>query len=182
MATDFVITRYEKLFDAAVVDGAGTIEWKDYEDLADRILTAYRVRSDDMRAKALRDAYRLFWTGLTLRDEDAGVRLSRLQFVRAMGTLAAGAVTAPMLEALHDALFDLADVNGDGELDKDEFISFVKATTGTSEARALNAFTRLTAESAGPVDRERLIRSFREFLTSDEASEAAAGGAALGAL
>ncbi|MFE3072531.1 EF-hand domain-containing protein [Streptomyces sp. NPDC059247] len=63
------------------------------------------------------------------------------------------------------SLFDLADLDGDGHLSRDEFTR-LRAATGNSADGAAAAFTALDVHGEGAVDRDTYLTSIHDFLTT----------------
>ncbi|MFJ8231460.1 EF-hand domain-containing protein [Streptomyces sp. NPDC094448] len=63
------------------------------------------------------------------------------------------------------SLFDLADLDGDGRLSRDEFTR-LRAATGNSAGGAAAAFTALDVHGGGTVDRDTYLAAIHDFLTT----------------
>ncbi|MFE5523473.1 EF-hand domain-containing protein, partial [Streptomyces virginiae] len=146
MATD---PQYAKLFDATDTNHDGTLEWADFQRLVDRFVKVYNLgpHPHDHRTLGLRAAYQVFWADL-VRHANAD-RLSKEQFVQALRAVASDTSVFSFIEDLPNALFDIADTNGDSALDKDEFVRLIKAAGITADPSALDTFTRLDNDGDG---------------------------------
>ncbi|GAA4115751.1 EF-hand domain-containing protein [Streptomyces hundungensis] len=63
------------------------------------------------------------------------------------------------------SLFDLADLDGDGRLTRDEF-TLLRTATGNSAEGAAAAFTALDPDSAGTVHRTVYLTAIHDYLTT----------------
>ena len=142
----------------------GHLDWSDYEILIDRYRKTSRVGDGDRRIKALRAFYQMHWAEL-LRH--AGVdkdRLSKEQFVSATRKVTEDTSRINVTEAGGHVIFDLIDVDGDGEISADELSRYMQGVWQIKESDASYAMQELDRDGNQSISREEFVSGVRDHL------------------
>lgn len=168
-----ITVKIDRMFQAVDGNGDGYAEWSDFDRIASRYLSAYKIAKDDRRALALRAAYQMYWMEL-LRHADVPAnvpadRLTKEQFQQAVRALAVDTSRFNMVEGASHAVFDIMDVDGDNEISKTEFNQYLRAWDVTDPS-AMDMFSMLDTDGDGYISRQEFIRATREFYYSSDLS------------
>ena len=168
MITDFQRRKLARRFETLDVNGSGTLRLSDYLRIASRLSQAFGLSADDDRVTALTTAYRrMWWTLMTDGDVNGDRRVDPEEFAAA---IAKGLIAQPenfdvMLRPTMEAVFDAADVNGDGRMDGAELRAMLGAY-GVPEEAMDAAVAHVVPE--GGLDREGFVEANREYYVGDD--------------
>ncbi|MFE6224563.1 MULTISPECIES: EF-hand domain-containing protein [unclassified Streptomyces] len=180
VAHDLAATKYGRVFDLLDADGSGYLEWPDFQALADRHLTAYGIDRNDRRARVLLAHYQMLWLELLRHSDVQGDRLNREEYVLALRLLLVDTSRVNVVEGGGHAMFDLIDTDGDNEIGKDEFLTFLRNVWQVTDPAALDTFDAIDADGDGLISRPEFLRTLREYYYS--ANPEAPGSALFGVL
>ncbi|GAA0221416.1 calcium binding protein CalD [Saccharothrix mutabilis subsp. mutabilis] len=166
MTTAVRNTRLEKRFEKWDVDGNGMIERSDLESEAQRIVAAFGESPQSPNGRAVVDSFRYTFDYLA---EKAGVgpngSLNQDQFLQVIerevfagGDAGFGRVVRPMIQAI----LNLCDTDGDGEVSEAEFGKWLKAV-GVEPSRAREAFQQIDADGSGHLSVEELVQAVKAY-------------------
>ncbi|MBB5867440.1 Ca2+-binding EF-hand superfamily protein [Allocatelliglobosispora scoriae] len=154
-------------------DHNGYIERTDLEGLGVRILSQFEDSPTSAKGKAVVGSFDGIWAALAQQcDKDADGRIDPAEYHRGM--------TEAFVERPADyeqtfrpavkAVLDLADVDGDGALSRDEFVRIQNAF-GTADDQIDEAFRRMDTDGDGRLTVEELTEAVRQFYvgTQDDA-------------
>ncbi|MBW4718453.1 EF-hand domain-containing protein [Saccharothrix obliqua] len=166
MTTAVKNERLDKRFDKWDVDGNGTIERADLENEAQRILKAFGEAPTSPQGRAVVDAFRGLYEYLA---ERAGVgatgKLDRTRFQQIVetevfegGDAGFGRVVRPTIQAI----LNLCDTDGDGEISRPEFTRWLNAI-GVDRSQADEAFRKIDTNGNGSLTVDELVTAVKEF-------------------
>ncbi|MFJ4869827.1 EF-hand domain-containing protein [Streptomyces sp. NPDC088757] len=166
MAIDNVAQeRLAKRFDKWDADGNGLLEPSDFAAEAADIARAFGESPESPKASALRDGFVALFGDLARR---AGVApegsIDREQFLRAAGEIVQGGAATfdPAFSPVAKGIVGLADRDGDGVIDGNEFATWLKAL-GLGEAEAREAFRQIDTDGDGTLSEQELLAAVRKF-------------------
>ncbi|MEU5384355.1 EF-hand domain-containing protein [Kitasatospora cineracea] len=167
MTTSVQLDRAQKRFDLWDVNGDGQIDRTDWEAEAKRILQAFGEAPASPAARQLSDAYLGMWSFFADKagiDEHTGA-LTPEQFnhiaeehVLENGGAGFGRVVKPTIQAM----VELVDVDGDGQVNPAEFKSWLDAI-GVSSVDPSEAFRQIDANGDGQLSVEELVQAVRAY-------------------
>ncbi|MER7623808.1 EF-hand domain-containing protein [Streptomyces sp. NPDC126503] len=160
---DIASEKYGRAFDALDADKNGHLVWGDYQALVDRFITAYKLGKDDLRARALLTHFQMEWVELLRHAGVDGDRLDREQYAQASRMAAIDTSRLNVAEGGAHAMFDVIDVDGDNEINKDEFTRLLKDVWKVTDPTALDTFSRIDTDEDGVISRREFIRTIREY-------------------
>lgn len=166
MTTAIKNERLKQRFAQWDVNGNGRIEKSDYQAEADRIIDAFGEDRSSSRARAVRDTFVKMFEYLA---ERAGVgpngSMNEEQFISVVeaevfqeGDSGFNRVVGPTIQAI----VNLCDQNGDGEVDRQEFNRWLDAI-GVDRSSATTAFNAIDADGSGKLTVDELVDAVRNF-------------------
>ncbi|MET8969664.1 EF-hand domain-containing protein [Streptomyces hydrogenans] len=171
MTTSVQLDRVQKRFDLWDVNGDGQIDRADWDAEAQRILQAFGEAPGTPAAHALTDAYLGMWGFFADKagiDEQTGA-LTPEQFhhiaeehVLENGGAGFGRVVQPTIQAI----VELVDVDGDGQVNPAEFKAWLDAI-GVHDINPLEAFAQIDANGDGQLSVEELVQAVRAYHLGD---------------
>jgi Ca2+-binding EF-hand superfamily protein len=168
---DIVSSKLTLRFKLLDRDGNGYLEESDYEELAQRIASAFGRDVDTAPGSKLRDAYLRLWRALRSKmDTDGDGRISEEEFRSSIRDSVVGRADGfdRIIGPIAEAVLDVCDIDGDGVLDEGEVATMLSAF-GVSAADARQAFARLDRDHDGRLTRQELTTAVQEFYCSADA-------------
>ncbi|WP_439678792.1 EF-hand domain-containing protein [Embleya sp. MST-111070] len=159
-----------RIFAMLDVDGDGAITHEEYLSRVDRVASAVGRDADHPVVAASRTAHEAVFQDM---DADRDGRVTFEEYRTWVGHDAFERSCRPAL----GSLFDIADADADGRLDRAEFIR-LRTAGGNAETDAAAAFDALDTDGDGLVDRDAYLAGIRSFVTNANSPMAAAYGAA----
>ncbi|MCX5199105.1 EF-hand domain-containing protein [Streptomyces sp. NBC_00249] len=151
------ISAKRHIFTMLDVDGDGVISRLEYLTRPERAAQALGRRGDDPLVAAARTAHQRVFASM---DANGDGEVTFEEYAVWAGGEAFDAVCRRAL----GSLFDLADADADGALDREEFTR-LRAALGNPADRAGSAFEALDADGAGYVGRDAYLDSIRTYVT-----------------
>lgn len=164
--SDFAKRRIFAMLDA---DADGTVSRDEYLARVDRVASAVGRTAGDPRVAAARLAHEAVWQDM---DADADGHVTFEQYRAWAGQEAFERTCRPVL----GSMFDLADADADGRLDRSEFRR-LRTAMGNAENGVDEAFDNLDTDADGLVDRGDYLEAIRGFVLAGTAAMAPAYGA-----
>ncbi|MFD9569086.1 EF-hand domain-containing protein [Streptomyces sp. NPDC059982] len=157
-----------RIFAMLDVDGDGAITHAEYLARVDRVAAAAGRDAGDPVVAASRVAH-----DAVFQDMDAD-QDGRVTFEEYRTWVGHEAFERYCRRAL-GSLFDIADLDADGRLDRAEFTR-LRTAAGNGESGVEEAFDALDADRDGLVDRDTYLSGIRDFVTTGTSPMAAAYG------
>ncbi|MEU3498788.1 EF-hand domain-containing protein [Kitasatospora cineracea] len=171
MTTSVQLDRAQKRFDLWDVNGDGQIDRSDWQAEAQRILQAFGEAPVSPAGRALTEAYLGMWSFFADKagiDEQDGA-LTPEQFnhiaeehILENGGAGFGRVVKPTIQAM----VELVDVDGDGQVNPAEFKTWLDAI-GVSNVEPAEAFRQIDANGDGQLSVEELVQAVRAYHLGD---------------
>ncbi|MFJ6798894.1 EF-hand domain-containing protein [Streptomyces sp. NPDC091268] len=151
------------------VDGDGRLVEGDVLALADRLAAAFGMSEEAVKITRLRNTLGELWVKDLSSMAAGGSGLDSSEFVagmrKAVDNDREGVVER--LTAMVAAWMDIADTDGNGLIDEDEFVTMYAKTFGYPPEALKVAFAKLDLDGNGLLDREEIRRAAEEYCTSD---------------
>ncbi|MGW7331435.1 EF-hand domain-containing protein [Streptomyces sp. NPDC054840] len=160
------ITAKRHIFSMLDVDGDGVISRQEYLARPERAAAALGRAGDDPLLSLARIAHARVFASM---DANLDGRVTFTEYEAWAGGKAFDEVCRPAL----GSLFDLADADGDGHLDRAEFTR-LRHSLGNSADNAGAAFDALDEDGDGRIDRDAYLAQIRSFVTDGSSSMARA--------
>ncbi|MBM7769862.1 Ca2+-binding EF-hand superfamily protein [Actinokineospora baliensis] len=159
-------SRLKRRFELWDNNGDGTIDRSDYESEARRILQGFGEQENSPKGRALLSAYSTMWE--TLADKAGSgpqgqvtleqfIQITEREIVQA-GDAGFDRNLRPSIEAI----VDIADTDGDGEVSSAEFKRWMRAA-GVDERQAEQSFQQLDTNHSGTLSVEELVDAVRDY-------------------
>ncbi|SDC53559.1 EF-hand domain-containing protein [Actinokineospora iranica] len=159
-------SRLKRRFELWDSNGDGTIDRSDYETESRRILQAFGEPETSAKGRALMSAYLGLWDKLAkVTGVDAAGGVSIDQFVEASERELIDGGDAGFdrnLRPTIEAIVDLCDTDGDGEVSLPEFHRWMRAV-GVDERQADEAFHDLDTDGSGHLSVAELVDAVRDY-------------------
>ncbi len=168
---EFVNAKIGTGFDYLDRDGNGVLTEADHVLMGQGVAHGLGHGPGSPEEHAVIDAYLRIWRDLHLpMDADGDGRISREEFIASTSALADDAVRADeVLGGLAERIADLADRDGDGELDLEEYTAFIRGQApGLSPEEVGEAFGHLDRDGDGRLTRAELRAAVIEYFTSPD--------------
>ncbi|MEV0123070.1 EF-hand domain-containing protein [Streptomyces sp. NPDC050703] len=160
------ITAKRHIFSMLDVDGDGVISRQEYLTRPERAAQAAGRSGDDPLVAVARTAHEQVFASM---DADQDGRVTFAEYEAWAGGQAFDEVCRPAL----GSLFDLADTDNDGHLDRAEFTE-LRHALGNPVGNARAAFDALDEDGDGRIDRDAYLAQIRSFVTEGSSSMARA--------
>lgn len=162
--------RLRKSFGFFDADGSGHVDYDDTIAMAARITSAFDLRPDSAKGRALTNGFEVFWNALLNGlDLDGDRRISPEEYRTGMVSAFGGAEGdfERGLRPVVVAIIDAADTDDSGVLERAEFQRLQQAI-GNPQAHAAEAFTKLDRDGSGTLSRDELVEAARDFHTGTD--------------
>ncbi|GIG68807.1 EF-hand domain-containing protein [Phytomonospora endophytica] len=160
MTDEKILNRLKYRFDLLDANGNGYLQAEDFEVLAERVIAAFGTATPQAQ-EAVRAGHRRYWEGLLgALDADADQQVSFAEY-------ASGLHSAEPIGAYADAVAAIADVDGDGFIEKADFVACMRAIGFRDGIEGV--FTDLDTDNDSRVTPREWSAAIREFYLSDAA-------------
>lgn len=157
-----------RIFSMLDADGDGVISQAEYFARVDRVAAAMQRAAQDPLVVAARAAHEEVWWRM---DANRDLRVTFAEYSAWAGHDTFEESCRPALRSL----FDIADADADGHLNRDEFTR-LRAAMGNAELDIDAAFDALDTDGDGSIDREAYLVGIRDFLTTGASAMASVYG------
>ncbi|MFF9090623.1 EF-hand domain-containing protein [Streptomyces sp. NPDC014991] len=152
-----VMAARDRVFRTLDADGDGVITRDEYLTRPDRAAARLGRGVNDPLVAVARSRHQRVYDSM---DADGDGRVTLREYAAWAGAHTFDDVCRPAL----GSLFDLADTDGDGMLDREEFTR-LREVLGNSAGNAGEAFDALDADGDGRVDRDEYLSAIRAFVS-----------------
>ncbi|MER7912402.1 EF-hand domain-containing protein [Streptomyces sp. NPDC096068] len=169
MSDDLLIAKIAHGFDRLDVDGDGRLTEDDHVLMGRSSARALGHPEGSAEEARLVAAYVAIWRDLHLPTLPPGAEaINRADFIAATAALADDPAAArATVGALAEAFLSLADTDGDGRVDPDEFFAFQRGHfPGLDRAASDRAFRHLDRDGDGTLSPEEFITATIEYWSS----------------
>ncbi|WP_331733222.1 EF-hand domain-containing protein (plasmid) [Streptomyces sp. NBC_00080] len=166
---DAITAKLERTFDILDADQDGYLDWADHQKLAERYITAYKLQKNDRRARALQAFLQTQWLELLRHAGVQGDKLTKAEYVTAGRLASIDTSRLNLADGAGHVIFDVIDVNQDNEINKDEFVRFLKDVWHSDAPDAMDVFAQLDSDGDGSISRMEFVRAVREYYLSGNA-------------
>ncbi|NUT93896.1 MAG: EF-hand domain-containing protein [Saccharothrix sp.] len=163
MTTAVKNERLEKRFDKWDVDGNGVIERSDLEAEAHRILAAFGEPPVSPKGRAVIDSFVGTFEYLAQKAESPS--LDRESFLRVIETevfKSGDAGFARVVRPMIQAILNVCDTDGDGEINPSEFARWLGAV-GVDPMTAKTAFSKIDTDGSGVLTVDELVNAVKAY-------------------
>ncbi|MFH8407142.1 EF-hand domain-containing protein [Streptomyces sp. NPDC018019] len=157
-----------RIFAMLDVDGDGAITHAEYLSRVDRVASAMARDAHHPVVTTARAAHEAVFADM---DADHDGRVTFEEYRTWVGHDTFERSCRPAL----GSLFDIADADADGRLNRDEFVR-MRTAAGNAGADAATAFDALDTDGDGLIDRDAYLTGIKQFVTADNSPMAAAYG------
>jgi Ca2+-binding EF-hand superfamily protein len=151
-----------KLWDA---NGDGVVDRSDYEAEARRILASFQEPESSPKAKAVISAYQNMWNIAAQQGgvgQDGGLDPEQFHRISTEAMIDKGeAGFAQVLQPCIQAVADLCDEDGDGQVDREEFSRWLNAVGVTADPASL--FDQLDTNGSGMLTTDELVQAVKNY-------------------
>ncbi|MFC6066627.1 EF-hand domain-containing protein [Streptomyces ochraceiscleroticus] len=158
--------RLRRRFELWDKNNDGRIERSDWQGEVERLLRAFNETANSPKGKALSSAYMGMWDNLAAQaGVKSGDSVDFEQFKNAAAKQLLDQGKSGFDKGLRPtikAILDLADTDGDGQVSREEFRTWIKVAGG-EESKADEAFQRIDTDNSGQLSVEELIEAVRKF-------------------
>ncbi|MFI2242624.1 EF-hand domain-containing protein [Streptomyces chrestomyceticus] len=158
-----------RIFAMLDVDGDGAVTHAEYLARVDRVASAMGRDAGHPVVTAARAAHEAVFADM---DADRDGRVTFEEYRTWVGHEAFERSCRPAL----GSLFDIADLDADGRLNRDAFIR-LRTAAGNAGLNAAAAFDALDTDGDGLIDRDAYLDGIKTFVTAGSSPMAAAYGA-----
>ncbi|WP_309115492.1 EF-hand domain-containing protein [Saccharothrix sp.] len=160
-----------RVFTAFDTDDDSRISWRDFEVKARGIGLEFRLAGASPEVTALTEAYREIWDYIRGADVDVDGEVTQEEFREAheAGRLTTGELLTKWETAAARA-FAIADRDGDGRLDEQEFTRLYRGAGITDPQVAAIAFASVDVDSDGLLELSEFITQTRGLFTATDES------------
>ena len=168
MLTDFQKTKFVKMFNTFDVDNNGYVEQADYERIVEKLALSLKIDVGSAQYQGLRAKYMDNWEQTATMDKDGDGKVDVDEWLAdCEATVGSPEQYNELIVAVANQVFDLLDLDGDGEVSSDEYATWLCAHGG-SRAAAAEAFTKLDLNGDGHISREEMKILLNDFYFSDD--------------
>ncbi|WP_026426048.1 EF-hand domain-containing protein [Actinokineospora inagensis] len=159
-------SRLKRRFELWDTNGDGSIDRSDYETEARRILQGFGEQENSPKGRALLSAYTGMWDTLASKaGVNSGGQVTLDQFIQITDSEIAHGGDSGFdrnLRPTIEAIVDICDTDGDGEVSPAEFKRWMRAA-GVDERQAEQAFSQLDSNHNGSLSVEELVDAVRDY-------------------
>ncbi|MFF0294602.1 EF-hand domain-containing protein [Kitasatospora sp. NPDC004614] len=169
MSEDLLIAKIAHGFDHLDADGDGLLTEQDHVLMGRSVARSLGHPAGSPQEQRIMDAYLAIWREVHLPQLPAGVRaIGRAQFLESTAALADDPAAAEaVLGGLARAFLAIADADGDGRLDADEFFAFQHGHfPQLRRIDADSAFAHLDRDGDGALSAEEFVTAIVEYWSS----------------
>jgi Ca2+-binding EF-hand superfamily protein len=167
--SDHYAQKIGKFFTLLNGTGEGTLSIDDLYDAADRVSAVFQHPPGSVGYEAIHDAYSRLWQEVySGMDHDDDQRVTAQEFLTAHEvTILNPPGGYTKIRAVAQALFDLADLDRDGAISREDYIQVMTQAFRLPEQEAGIAFDSLVEKVDGSLTSDQVHRATEGFFCSD---------------
>lgn len=167
--SDLIERKLHHVFDVLDIDRTGGLTADSILNAAERYARFRGVASGSDRAERLYGSIRDYWSAMAGLDTDGDGKVSRQEFVTGLVAVASDPEAyAKSIETTADTFFELADMDGNGRLDQDEYVDLYSVGVGIARYDTIQAFRRFDVDAKGYLTREQWRQIVADFYQSSD--------------
>jgi Ca2+-binding EF-hand superfamily protein len=167
MATDLQVLKIDRSFSYIDADGNGAITRDDLQGLGARLLAGFGASPAGAQGRRVADSFDRLWDTLAdMADLDRDGRITPDEYRSSVvSSFIDGDRFEPVFRPAIEAVLAVADTDGDGLLQPQEFL-LVHEAFGRSEQDSEYAFAALDLDGDGALGCAELLHAVRDYYTS----------------
>ncbi|MFD8985363.1 EF-hand domain-containing protein [Streptomyces sp. NPDC059564] len=167
--SDLIERKLHHVFDVLDIEGSGALTADSILNAAERYTRFRGVTPGSDRAERLYESIREYWSAMAGLDTDGDGKVSRQEFTTGLVAVASDpGMYEKSIETTADTFFDLADMDGNGRLDRDEYVDLYSVGVGIGRSDTIRAFARMDVHAKGYLTREEWRGAVAEFYQSTD--------------
>ncbi len=181
MLTEFQKKKLNKVFQNHDFDSNGVLEKTDFEGLITNLCQFRNYHKESSEYKKLESNFMNLWSELQkVADANSDNQVTLDEWFTCFDSvLATKDSYNQVIDPIIDLLFDIADVDGDGQINQEEYKLLYK-NWNLSESEASESFSKIDGNGDGILDKQEYKQLFYEFFCNDDPN--ALGNWVVGAL
>ncbi|MEQ9236299.1 EF-hand domain-containing protein [Coleofasciculus sp. E2-BRE-01] len=166
--SEFQTKKLSFAFNKYDVSNDGVLTLSDFEEIAQKVAQKLGINSGSPDHDKIMAAYRAIWDGyFKPADVDGNNKVVLEEYIKACERFIESPSARKMGTNLNKRLYDAIDLDGNGSIDKKEFIVFL-TTIGSSETDAKIAFSHLDTDKNGFISREEFVQNLYDYHTTQD--------------
>ncbi|MFB8787776.1 MAG: EF-hand domain-containing protein [Potamolinea sp.] len=148
----------------------GVVEALDFDMAGQKLAELQGFEPGSLEYGKITSAFKTEWdTFLKPADQDGDDKLTLDEYIKLAEQLIEGPNATEINLSVNQHLFDIIDLDGDGTINTNEFVIFLKARAITEE-EAKFAFSKLDVDNSGSISRKQFAKHLMDYYRSNDAA------------